>query len=81
MLTGVPKTADEHLNAHLRAVNIILSWPCKDCGKAYPCPCDTAENSLLSTIQDRGTISGNKSGRALVQPQNAALGSSTVSAA
>lgn len=81
MLTGVPVTTDEELNAHFRAVNIILSWPCKDCGKSYPCPCDLSDNSVCTTDKKGGKITRKKSGRALVQPQNATLGGSAVSAA
>ena len=80
MLTGVPTVTDEELNAHFRAVNIILSWPCKDCGKSYPCPCDLSDNSVCTKTHDRGTISRKKTGRVRNQPRHTTLGGSTVPA-
>ena len=52
MLTSVPKVTDEHLNAHMRAVQYVLNnFPCCDCGQKYPCPCDEKEQAFELGIE------------------------------
>jgi hypothetical protein len=31
------------------AYHLVLSWPCRTCGKPWPCPCDDAQRATTTT--------------------------------
>lgn len=86
MLVGIPSPSDRELDVLAHLCELILAWPCPNCGKQFPCPCDDQALPPLedlrrhwSMLVDCSIMMINEVGQAGADNTNPALSQSGVS--